>query len=246
MENADPFLVVKDEVEASLKQANTLFSRWQQLLQDPASNPDDFEWTTNELKTNIKSIEWDLEDLQETISVVEASPTGFKITPAEIQSRKKFIGDVRQTIKHMRDETTSKGKSKMQQDKRSALLQGTAGPAGRFKKLDDQIEAQNQDFIGSQDAQQQEIMKKQDHTVDQVQDALRVLTVMGTQIGQVVDEHNEKLDDFGNEIDSVQDKMAATLKKLDRTLNITKDGKQSCCICLLLIILVILIVVFVA
>lgn len=243
MENGDPFLVVKDEVEASLKQANTLFTRWQQLLQDPAGNPEDFEYTTNELKTNIKSIEWDLEDLQETISVVEAAPTGFKITSAEIQNRKKFIADVKLTIKRIRDETTSKGKGKTQQDKRNVLL--AQGPASRYAKLEHQMEAQNQEFIADQDEQQQMKMKRQDHKLQEVDEALGQLKQMGEQIGNVVDEHNEKLDEFGHEVDSVQERLTQTLKKLDKTLNLTKDGKQTCCICLLLIIIIILIIVFV-
>jgi hypothetical protein len=47
-----------------------LYDRWQELLKTTnTSQNDEFKWTTNQLRTGIKSIEWDLQDLEETIDI---------------------------------------------------------------------------------------------------------------------------------------------------------------------------------
>jgi len=59
----------------------------------------EFEAVTNELRTGLKSIEWDLEDLDETITIVEQSPDRFKISMDQIRQRKQFITDTRDRVK---------------------------------------------------------------------------------------------------------------------------------------------------
>ncbi len=49
---------------------------------------------------------------------------------------------------------------------------------------------------------------------------------------------------FDEEMDSTTNGLSNTLKKLDKVMNVTKDGKQSCAIVMLLVIVVILIIVY--
>jgi syntaxin 6 len=66
----DPFFVVRDEVTQSLKNAEQLYQRWRELLESPAtSGGQEYDWVTGELRNSVKSIEWDLEDLDETIHI---------------------------------------------------------------------------------------------------------------------------------------------------------------------------------
>lgn len=51
--------------------AITLFYRWCEISNDlPACTKEEYDWTTNELKNCLRSIEWDLEDLDETIDIL--------------------------------------------------------------------------------------------------------------------------------------------------------------------------------
>lgn len=51
--------------------AQGLFQRWTDLLQDPSiATREELDWTTNELRNNLRSVEWDLEDLDETINIL--------------------------------------------------------------------------------------------------------------------------------------------------------------------------------
>lgn len=59
----------------------TLYDRWQELLKTTnTSQNDEFKWTTNQLRTGIKSIEWDLQDLEETIVIQHNNNTIINAT----------------------------------------------------------------------------------------------------------------------------------------------------------------------
>lgn len=59
------------EVQKALSKAQGLYDRWEELLQDetPVSR-DELDWSTNELRNCLRAIDWDLEDLHETISIL--------------------------------------------------------------------------------------------------------------------------------------------------------------------------------
>jgi len=54
-----------------LQSATSLYERWSELINDPKSvSKEEYDWTTNELRNSLRSIEWDLEDLEETIDIL--------------------------------------------------------------------------------------------------------------------------------------------------------------------------------
>ncbi|KAJ1161019.1 hypothetical protein NDU88_001508 [Pleurodeles waltl] len=67
----DPFFVVKGEVQKAVNTSRGLYQRWYELLQEThVVSKEEFDWTTNELRNSLRSIEWDLEDLEETIDIL--------------------------------------------------------------------------------------------------------------------------------------------------------------------------------
>ena len=96
------------EVQKTVNSIQELYSRWQDLLSNPSTaGKDEFTWTANEIKNNIRSVEWDLEDLEETIGIVEANPSKFTLSANEISSRKAFIGNIRKTAQSIKDDISS-------------------------------------------------------------------------------------------------------------------------------------------
>lgn len=67
------------DVEKSVKNAQALYARLDELLSGGSGDSEEIGWCTNELNTLLKSIEWDIEDLSETIAIVEESPGRFKV-----------------------------------------------------------------------------------------------------------------------------------------------------------------------
>ncbi|XP_055627709.1 syntaxin-6 isoform X2 [Toxorhynchites rutilus septentrionalis] len=100
----DPFFVVKDEVFKALNKTRGLYLRWRELNDALSGGTTaEAEWTTTELKNSLRSIEWDLEDLEDTISIVEKNPSKFKIDNKELSSRRYFIDATRDEVKSMKD-----------------------------------------------------------------------------------------------------------------------------------------------
>lgn len=59
------------EVQKAVNAARGLYQRWCQLLQETqVVSKEEFDWTTNELRNSLRSIDWDLEDLEETIYIL--------------------------------------------------------------------------------------------------------------------------------------------------------------------------------
>lgn len=62
---------VFSEVHKALQTARNLYSRWCELAEQPGSvSKEEYDWTTNELRNSLRSIEWDLEDLEETVDIL--------------------------------------------------------------------------------------------------------------------------------------------------------------------------------
>lgn len=59
------------EVQKALSKAQGLYERWEELLQEETTvSRDELDWSTNELRNCLRAIDWDLEDLHETISIL--------------------------------------------------------------------------------------------------------------------------------------------------------------------------------
>ena len=44
-------------------------------------------WTTSELLSGLRSIEWDLQDLEDTVSIVKGNRLKFQLDDADVQAR---------------------------------------------------------------------------------------------------------------------------------------------------------------
>jgi len=95
-------------VQKAVNNVQTLYKRWQDLLDNPRTvGKDEYNWTTNELRNNVRSIEWDLEDLDETVGIVEANPRKFNIDIAEVNQRKQFIKQTRDGVNVIKEHMNS-------------------------------------------------------------------------------------------------------------------------------------------
>ncbi|XP_040263533.1 syntaxin-6 isoform X2 [Bufo bufo] len=232
MSMEDPFFVVKGEVQKAVNTAQGLFQRWTDLLQDPSiATREELDWTTNELRNNLRSIEWDLEDLDETISIVEANPRKFSLNPAEMRQRKAFISETRQCVKALLGEGARPG-WKSEPDK--------------YNKLDQEIQSANTRFLDGQVTQQQMIVEQQDEELELVSGSIGVLKNMSHRIGNELDEQAVMLDDFSHELDTAQSRMDNVLKKLAKVSHMTSDRRQWCAIVVLLALLLVVLILFYA
>ncbi|XP_021401534.1 syntaxin-6 isoform X2 [Lonchura striata] len=128
MSMEDPFFVVKGEVQKAVNTAQGLFQRWTELLQDPSiATREEIDWTTNELRNNLRSIEWDLEDLDETINILfllPGRPAAMWSLPSELRE----ISTVALTNSHFIEEQQAQQQLIVeQQDEQLELVSGSIG-----------------------------------------------------------------------------------------------------------------------
>ncbi|XP_051898011.1 syntaxin-6-like [Pristis pectinata] len=243
----DPFFVVKGEVQKAVNSARGLYQRWCELLQDTHGvSKEEYDWTTNELRNSLRSIEWDLEDLDETIGIVESNPRKFKIETGELLERKAFVVQTRQTVKQMKDHISSPSAVAFaERSERQNLFGGMdplRKPADPYRHLDQELETANSQYIEEQRAQQRLIADQQDQQLELVSGSIGVLKNMSGRIGDELDEQAVMLDEFSHEMDNTHSHLDSTLKKLAKVSHMTSARRQWCVIIALLVILIVVLV----
>lgn len=91
-------------MESSISNAQVLFDSWRRISQTVTSpNNQELQWAADELRGTLAAMETDLDDLQETISVVENEPVKFGLTDGDVQTRRNFIAQTRTRVDKMRE-----------------------------------------------------------------------------------------------------------------------------------------------
>ncbi|KFV47147.1 Syntaxin-6, partial [Tyto alba] len=234
-------------VQKAVNTAQGLFQRWTELLQDPSiATREEIDWTTNELRNNLRSIEWDLEDLDETINIlsvalwsgsgdsltrclriVEANPRKFNLDATELGIRKAFITSTRQVVREMKDQMSNSSVQALAERKNRQALLGESGSQSwgsgpdKYSRLDRELQLANSHFIEEQQAQQQLIVEQQDEQLELVSGSIGVLKNMSQRIGGELEEQAVMLDDFSHELDSTQSRLDNVMKKLAKVSHMT-------------------------
>ncbi|VDL62695.1 unnamed protein product [Hymenolepis diminuta] len=101
MDRPDPFYVVRDEIVKSLSQARVEYEAWKHEVVTKSTNIKPMETA---LRESVRNIDWDLEDLQETVLIVEKNPSKFCISSEELRSRQQFLQEVKNIVKNVKDQ----------------------------------------------------------------------------------------------------------------------------------------------
>jgi len=248
----DPFYVVKEEVVQSVNGAKTLFARWQELCNSSTNTAQDaeFQWTSNELKKVIKNIEWDIQDLEETISIVEEDRGKFKIDPTELAERKKFVQEVQSGIRKIKEEVENpKIVRKLQQDNREALFalpnskKSDQRPKTQREKLEEAIIEDNENFIKQEQMRIERLQEEEDEQLDYLSAGVTKLNEMSITIGDELDDQNQLLDDFQGEVEKTSNRISAGIKKISELIDQSSNRTSMMIIIALVVVLIFLLVV---
>ncbi|KAL6462101.1 hypothetical protein MHYP_G00302460 [Metynnis hypsauchen] len=239
MSMEDPFFVVKGEVQKALSRARGLFQRWEELLQeDTPISRDELDWSTNELRNCLRAIDWDLEDLHETISIVESNPGKFRLGENELQERREFVERTRTAVQEMKEQLSSPSAlAQAEKKSRQALMGGSTQV--RHAGLEPHLVSANSRYIQEQQEQQQLIVQEQDEHLELVSGSIRVLKDMSSRIGDELDEQAVMLGEFSEEMEQTSSRMDSVLKKLEKVSHMTSSRRQWCAIGALVIILIV-------
>ena len=99
----DPGAPIPPEVERGMASLIEQHSKWLELAA-AAQRGEEFDWRTAELLSCLRAIEWDLQDLEDAVSIVEGAPEKFSLDDDAVKVRKDFIDTIRTKISHIRAE----------------------------------------------------------------------------------------------------------------------------------------------
>ncbi|KAI9478183.1 MAG: t-SNARE [Benjaminiella poitrasii] len=228
----DPFLIVKSQVEDALVNATNLFESWKRI-QQTVSSPRNQEllWTADELNSSLEAIEQDIEDLEEALQAAQHNPSQFNLTAKDLNSRKSFLTQSRNTIQNMRNTMANPPSKKpySPNDQSSSSYQ-TA------RQNDNSL------FIESQQQQQMMIMQDQDQHLDAIGGTLVNLKEIAGTMNREIDDQVLILDDLGNQVDRSEGKLKSAMRRVTTILKKEEESKSGYCICCLIIVLIILLV----
>ncbi|XP_011142342.1 syntaxin-6 isoform X1 [Harpegnathos saltator] len=246
----NPFFVVKDEVCKALNKNRGLYGRWNELQDVAIASPntpvsggisaaaaaaapisrDELDWTTTELRKALRSIEWDLDDLEDTICIVEKNPTKFKIDNKELTVQRSFIEQAREEVKIMKDKLNlSRGRDR-DSTARQPLLDNsparmpTNHGTTKYSKLENEIDSPNRQFLSDTMQQQNTMIRQQDEQLDMIGETVGTLKTVSRQINTELDEQAVMLDEFGNELEATDSKLDATMKKMAKVLHMSNGN----------------------
>lgn len=244
------------EVFKALNKIRGLYLRWQEVVKYPTTpvSPE-VDWITTELRNAIRSIEWDLEDLEDTISIVESKTSKFKIDNKESNIRRTFIEATRQEINTIKNKMHLNRNREGDGTARQPLLGDESPPpfgppmwsSSKYSKLASTDSPQR--FSGGYDSDiqtmQERMLTNQNEQLEVISKTVGNLNAVSRQIGLELDEHTVMLDDLNADLENADSKLDTTIKKVAKVLHMNNDRRQWWAIGVLIAILIIVILLFI-
>jgi syntaxin 6 len=199
-------------------------------------------WARNELKATLASLEADLEDLDESVKIVESTDSRlFGLDDAEVLKRRRYVGHVQTEIRNMRSLVSD---TPPPQFVLEHLPSGSgthvpmtprAGPGSPFSAR------YGEDHQAAWAKQEQQMMvRQQDDAMDSISGTLHTISQQASLMGNEIEEHNEMLDDLEQNVDRSEDKMSSAMRRLRKFLRDSEDSKSNWCIMILVFVLMVL------
>lgn len=202
----DPFYIVREEIQGSIGNLQTNFHRWEQV----ASNTGENVHLKKELLTSCESIEWQVDELEKTITVASRDPAYYGLDEVELSRRRNWIGSARNQVGTVR-RAVEKGKNNSAMARHQDL--GTSR-ANHYSSQD------NDDYIDSESDRQLLLMRQQDDELDELSESVIRIGGVGLTIHEELSGQERILNDLSlemettsNRLDFVQKKVAAVMKK---------------------------------
>ncbi|KAG1500314.1 hypothetical protein G6F47_002331 [Rhizopus delemar] len=221
MDEQDPFLIVKSQVEDNLSNATNLFESWKRI-QQTVSSPKNQEllWTADELNSTLEAIEQDLDDLHEALHISQANPSQFNLTSNDLNSRRQFLDKSRNLIQSIR--------------------YTLANPPAKNKLSNNQsIETvrqnENSRFIESEQMQQSLVIQEQDQHLDAMGGTLINLKEIAGTMNREIDDHVIILDDLGERVDRSEGRLKAAMRRVTDILR-KEEGNLLFLVCTVMLI----------
>ncbi|KAF9467821.1 snare protein TLG1/Syntaxin [Collybia nuda] len=239
--STDPYHAVQQEIQTSLQTAAQLHASYIRIRSTAREDSEELGWARSELKATLAALEADLEDLEESVKIVESTDARmFGLDDAEVQRRRRYVGDVRKEIQNLRAEVSATSSRQIQ----SPVVRSPPPRSGLTSPHPERSGGEGEDDHQAAWAreEQQLIMQEQDQAMDSIVGTLSNLAQQAGLMGQEIVEHNELLDDLEQGVDQTDSKLNDAMLKMRKFLRQSEERGSGWCIVILIIILMVLLI----
>ncbi|KAJ3543949.1 hypothetical protein NMY22_g2956 [Coprinellus aureogranulatus] len=232
--SVDPYHAVQQEIQTSLQTASQLRSSYLRIRNMAKEDSEELMWARNELKATLAALEADLEDLEESVKIVESTDARmFGLDDAEVMNRRQYVTHVRKEIESMRAEVDS---SSPLSNSRPVAGPSTPTARGATSPFRDRYQEEDEQASWAREEQQM-MLREQDQAIDSIAGTLNTIQQQASLMGQEINVHNEMLDDLERNVDKTDDKVSDGMRRLRKFLRDSEEKGSGWCIVFLMIVL---------
>lgn len=243
----DPYPVLQEELAGRLAKTQKKFADWQDRLKNTDTSVDgSFSKLHGTVARGVNALVKLVNHAEQSVKAVERQRDKYaQITDGELHSRKMYVTQTRRKIRSMKETMNSATtKAKIDGDKRAKLMgrrqANGAGGGGPGMGRGGAKNQSNNEFFQSSQQEQRQLRRQQDETMDAMGSSVETLNEYAVEIGRELDSQKVLLDEFGNEIETVQTRMDKFLGGMHKLLK----TKNNCTLCLILFLTVVAVVEF--
>ncbi|KAG1862039.1 t-SNARE [Suillus subalutaceus] len=242
--STDPYHEVQREIQSSLQTASSLRSSFLRIRSLAWDGSEELMLARNELKVTLATLYTDLEDLEESVKMVEdTGPRYFGLDDAEVSERRKYVSHVRREIEGMRADVEGRNLPSGGKSPSTPLPQSQSSlPSGSRSPLQSVPGSQSGEPDDEQakwaHEEQQLLLQEQDRAIDSISGTLNTLAQQAGLMGHEISEHVEMLDDLEANVDRTDSKLSNAMRRMKKFVRDTEETKSGWCITILIIVLV--------
>ncbi|RXK42251.1 hypothetical protein M231_00610 [Tremella mesenterica] len=170
----DPYVDVKREIESSLSSLQPLTNQFDRLSSQPSTPA--YAEVRDQVRETLTLLEADLEDLDESVRVVEATGERWGIGEEEVRRRRGFVEKVRREVDRVRNKLSTSPKGKQR---------------AKYQDHPEDLEAQNDNEVERWEREEQQVLlQRQDDTLGVIAGTLNTLASQAGLIGHEVVDQN--------------------------------------------------------
>jgi len=218
---ADPFDVAREEVEAAVRKVQFMHKEWRRLLEtENTAESQRFQDLQAELLGELQQLDYDLQEVDGSISTVEENRARFALDDAQIASRKAFLQRSRQVHQEVRSSLeSSRARGKLEDDRRKAL-QSRREEARRIEERErnKREEVDTDYYLQEQQQLQRQLLDDQDQELAELSKTTQRLGQTAQVINQEIISQQKMLEELNEDMDREMEKMDFLTKGMGRLL----------------------------
>lgn len=222
----DPFDVAKDVVQGSVQKVKAMHKNWNRLLEtENTAESKPFQDLHAELLGELQQLDYDLQEVDRSITTVEENRGRFQLDEAQLAARKSFVRSSRAVHKEVQEELGSRRTAaKMEDDRRQLALSQKHQREVEQKRRE---ELEDEAFLQEQRQLQRQLIDAQEDELNALSKTTEMLGVAAHTINGELETQQKMLDELNLELEMESEKMNVLMKGAGQVLK-TSNRWQIC------------------